>query len=304
MAHPDVSYAFRSSHCGRLIEHAEVAAWGSEIKAMRQKTDRRINSDRAARLTRIIAAVQLNATIRLNALAEEFGVSTETIRRDLDLLSREGKIHRTYGGAAAALGVDRSLTERMEANVVARDLIARSAAGMVRPGEVLFISSGVTSLQFAQHLGETGHVLTVLTTSLIVAATLGRCPSIRVVLAPGDYDPSEQAVFGPETQAFLRRFRVDAVFYGASGLTPDGPSESRSAVAWNLRAMIDMAERNVLLIDQSKFGLFHLERIIALGDVDVIVTDAAPAVALHDAIQTAGVDLCICEAEALPAFVE
>jgi DeoR/GlpR family transcriptional regulator of sugar metabolism len=249
---------------------------------------------RGERLRRIVAAIGANSTIRLNRLAEEFGVSTETIRRDLDKLSRQGLVSRTYGGAAAApIGADPSFAERLESNAAARDAIALDAVTLARPGEVLLISSGVTSLQFAQRLAVAASDVTVVTTSLRVAAAVGGNPTIRVVLAPGDYDASEAAVFGPETHAFIARFHASTLFFGASGLTAEGVYESRSPVAWTLRAMIGQARRVVLLLDHTKFDSVHFERVCGLADLDVVVTDAAPDAALAEALDAAAVDLRI-----------
>jgi DeoR/GlpR family transcriptional regulator of sugar metabolism len=252
---------------------------------------------RDERLRRIVAAIGASATIRLNRLADEFGVSTETIRRDLDKLSRQGLVSRTYGGAAAApFGADPSFAERLESNAAARDAIGQEAVTLVRPGEVLLISSGVTSLQFAQRLAVVAAGITVVTTSLRVAGALGGNPSVRVVLAPGDYDAGEAAVFGPETHAFIARFHASTMVFGASGLTAEGVYESRSPVAWTLRAMIERAHRVVLLLDHAKFDSVHFERVCGLADLDVVVTDAAPDAGLAEALAAAAVELRVAAA--------
>ncbi len=266
---------------------------------MKISENSQVRAKRAARLNVILAAVRENSGVRLNELARELGVSTETIRRDMERLSQEGLIKRTYGGAVAPmLGVDPSLNERLEISGHNASLLAPVAASLVRPGEVLCLSSGVMSLRFAQCLASSAGQLTVITTSLSVASVLGRNPEIRVILAPGDYDPSEQAVFGPETQQFLLRFRTDSAFFGASGLTGEGPSESRSSVAWNLRAMLKKTSRNVLIIDSDKVGRSHLEQIVPLENIHVIVTDKPLPRHLAEALARAGGQVLLVPASA------
>ena len=148
-----------------------------------------VKISRAERLERILSSIRLNTTIRLNVLADEFEVSPETIRRDLERLHSQGLISRTYGGAMSnSPGRDPSFSERMETNASARDAVAREAVKLVQPGDVIFISSGVTSLQFAQHLATYAEEITAITTSVHVANALSTLKTSRTILAPGDFD--------------------------------------------------------------------------------------------------------------------
>lgn len=253
--------------------------------------------NRAERLERILSSIRLNTTIRLSALADEFDVSSETIRRDLERLHSQGLISRTYGGAISySPGHDPSFSERMETNAPARDAVAREAVKLVRRGDVIFISSGVTSLQFAQHLATHAEEITAITTSVHVANALAALKSSRTILAPGDFDTVEQAVSGPETRAFIEKFHGSRVFFGVSGLTEEGPNESRSAIAWNLRAMIARSEQVVVLADHTKFGEKHMELISDLSSIDVLVTDLSPENSLREAIDGAAIELQVTSA--------
>ena len=85
---------------------------------------------------------------------------------------------------------------------------------MVEAGDIVMIDGGSTTIHFARQLAAEGRDLAVLTNSLGVAAALGRNPSSKVVLCPGDYHPAEGVAPGPETLAFLERFSVDQIFMG------------------------------------------------------------------------------------------
>ena len=185
-------------------------------------------SRKHGRQERIIALLRANPTVRVAELAREFRVSTETVRRDLDELSRLGAVNRTYGGAArSSMGHEAAVNERLQEHVAERERIALYASDLVETGELVMIDGGSTTIHFARQLAARGRQLTVLTNSLGVAATLGQDPSSKVVLCPGDYHTYEGIVTGSETIAFLERFFVDKAFIGASGLTAAGPELSK-----------------------------------------------------------------------------
>ncbi len=250
------------------------------------------------RFERIVAELRASPTVRISALAEAFGVSTETVRRDIDELSRRGLVNRTYGGAAAhALAREPAVNERYRLLVEQRSRLGARAAELVEPGEVLMIDAGSTTTHFAQRLAARARDLTVLTNCIGVALALGQAPGIRVVLCPGDYNMREGGTFGHETGAFLDRFHADKAFIGASGLTVDGPVEVDSAGCWIKRRMIARADRVLLLADATKFGVPSLERVCPLSEIDDLVADAEPPAALAEALRAAGVRVHLAEAD-------
>lgn len=251
---------------------------------------------KAQRHRRILAAIAGDATVRISALATEFGVSTETVRRDIEELSRQGAVRRTYGGASVThAGMQPAIDQREQMAVAERTRIGAAAAALVEPGAVLMIDAGSTTGHLARALARRQPLGTVLTNSLAVADALGDAEGMRTLLCPGDFYPVERAVYGPETVAFLGRFNADMVLIGASGLTAEGPSDVESRAAWVKRAMLERAPRRVLMVDGGKFGMAHLERICGLSGITDLVTDLAPPPALAAALQRAGVRLTIAE---------
>jgi DeoR/GlpR family transcriptional regulator of sugar metabolism len=244
------------------------------------------------RRARIIAELRANPTVRVVALARAFGVSTETVRRDLDALSAGGLVSRTYGGAALpAIGAEPSFAERQRELTEERERIARQAFEFLAPHEVIMVDCGSTTWHFARRLAIEPLPLTVMTNSLGIAATLAANPAIRVVVCPGDYAAGEGGTFGPETLAFLHRFHADKAVLGASGLTEAGPTEVRSDAAWVKRVMIERTRRRILLVDHSKFEQARYEIVCPLADFDDLVSDDQPPPALADAIRAARVAL-------------
>ena len=244
------------------------------------------------RFERIMTALRVGSSVRIADLAARFGVSTETVRRDLDELSRQGLVDRTYGGAAPAAAFrEAAVDERARERIDERRRIGACTAGLIEDGDVLMIDSGSTTVHFSQQLAAAAPRVTVLTNCLGVALALGPLSETRVVLCPGDYHVQEGGVFGPETAAFLQRFRATKAIIGASGLTAEGPVELNSAATWVKRMMIERAARRFLLLDESKLGALSIETVCPLEQIDALVTSAPPPAALQDALIAASVEV-------------
>ncbi len=244
------------------------------------------------RFESIMAALRVGSSVRIADLAARFGVSTETVRRDLDELSRIGLVDRTYGGAAPVASFhELAVDERAHERVAERRRIGARAAELIEDGDVLMIDSGSTTVHFAQRLAAAAPRVTVLTNCLGVALALGPVVGTRVVLCPGDYRVQEGGVFGPETAAFLQRFRATKAIIGASGLTAEGPVELDSAATWVKRTMIERAARRFLLIDEAKLGALSVETVCPLDRIDDLVTSAPPPAALREILDTAGIEV-------------
>lgn len=253
---------------------------------------------RSERFERIIAALRQSPTVRISELATAFAVSAETVRRDIDELSRQGLVDRTYGGAAAhSLSHEPAVNERFRLHVAGRARLGLKAADLVEDGDVLMIDAGSTTTHFAKQLAGMARQVTVLTNCLGVALAVGQAGDVRVVLCPGDYDVQEGGTFGLETVSFLGRFHATKAFIGASGLTAEGPVELNSAASWVKRRMIERSERRFLLCDQTKFERSSLELVCPLSDLDHLITDAPPPRDLRAALQEAGVELHTTEDE-------
>jgi DeoR/GlpR family transcriptional regulator of sugar metabolism len=142
---------------------------------------RMIDRDRDERL---IGFVRANGTATVAALSREIGVGPSTVRRDLRRLAREGRLVRTYGGATLAeRSVDGPLLQPIRAHAEKRR-VAAAAAGLVRDGQTIAVTSGSTAVEFARQLVDRSE-LTVITNSLDVAQVLLDCEGIQLVVLGG-----------------------------------------------------------------------------------------------------------------------
>ncbi|MBP0494089.1 DeoR/GlpR family DNA-binding transcription regulator [Pararoseomonas indoligenes] len=249
-----------------------------------------------ARHAAILQALNTDPTVRISTLAARFGVSGETVRRDIETLSARGAVRRTYGGASVThAGVQPDFQAREAMAGAERARIGNAAATLVEPGAVVMVDAGSTTARFAGALAARGTGATLITNSLPVVSAAGDAPGLRVLVAPGEFHAPERALYGAETDAFLRRFSADVAMIGASGLTLEGPTDAESRAAWVKRAMLDRCPRRVLLLDSGKFGRGYLERVAELSALTDLVTDTAPPPPLAAALARAGVAVHVAE---------
>src|SRR5689334_8452662 len=121
-------------------------------------------SAKARRQELILAELRVSRTIRVADLAEKFGTSTETIRRDLEELKAAELINRTHGGATSLpMGGEPTLSEREHVFVPERRRIAERAVGFLRPNDVVMMDTGTTTLEVARAMSARLFLLTVIT---------------------------------------------------------------------------------------------------------------------------------------------
>lgn len=244
------------------------------------------------RWERILSRLNNDVTVRISSLAEQFGVTTETIRRDIDELTHQGLVIRTYGGAAGRpLTSEPNLVQRRAHNVAERKRIAQLAASLIEPGDVLMVDSGSTTYQFARALAARPTALTLLTNCLPIAQIVGGISGFRVLICPGIYKETENAVYGQETTAFLDRFHANKAIIGAGGITEQSVTDADADAGWIKRKMIEKSGRAILLLDHGKFGSNLFDSVCPLRDIDDLVLDRKPAESLRRSLQSASVQV-------------
>lgn len=248
----------------------------------------------AERHAQILGLLRREGAVQIAALAKAFSVTTETARRDLDELAGRGAVKRTYGGAAnRSLIHEPAIGERERTRGAERARVAARAAGMVEPGDALMIDCGSTTSLFAEALAARGLHLTVVTNGLGVATALGRADSCRVVMCPGNYVAREGGLYGADTVAFIGRFKANKAFIGAGGLSAEGVTDADSLGCAVKRAMIERADRVLLLVDSAKFGAGQFERVCGIEVLDDVVCEAPPPRDLAIALRGNGVRVTI-----------
>ncbi|MEM7768799.1 MAG: DeoR/GlpR family DNA-binding transcription regulator, partial [Pseudomonadota bacterium] len=183
--------------------------------------------DRDQRRRRILAEFEQHPSLRVSQLAQRLGVSAETVRRDLDALTTEGQVERTYGGAMRRRSLEPSVSERHSMRAAERERIARRGRPLLEGAGLVMIGSGATTVHLARRIALEMNGLTVIAHSFGVATVLALNPTITVLMAPGAYHAGEGAIHGAETVGFLDGYQADWAVRGASGMDAGGPSDAR-----------------------------------------------------------------------------
>jgi DeoR family transcriptional regulator of aga operon len=236
--------------------------------------------DTSERRQQISAMVRERGSVQVAPLAARFGVSMQTIRKDLHYLAERGVAERSYGGAISADAVNVVAEPPVEAKRAImpgeKDRIGRIAAAMVVPGDSIVLDSGTTTLQIARHLPDHEDI-TVLTNDLDILAALSRKEHLKVVMLGGLLRRRNMAFYGAQTMAALEDLHVDKLFLGVDGFDVErGITTHYEPEAMLNRKMVQAARHVIAVADHSKFGRVCLHRIINVGDIDDLVTDAAP----------------------------
>lgn len=224
-------------------------------------------------------AVAATRRLSVSDAAARFGVTTETVRRDLAVLERDGLVRRVHGGAVAAdalTGLELGLVERDTTMVEEKDAIARAALSLL-PGDrgSVILDAGTTTRRLASALPNDIR-LTVFTNApmLVPTLTTGR-ERIDVQLIGGRVRTNTHAAVGPRAVSALHRIRADVAFVGTNGLSFDfglsTPDVDEAAVK---RGMVEAGRQVVVLADSSKFDVDTLNQFAELPAVDVVITDS------------------------------
>ncbi|WP_406193233.1 DeoR/GlpR family DNA-binding transcription regulator [Kitasatospora sp. NBC_01560] len=246
-----------------------------------------LKADRAAR---ILTHVTEAGSADVHALAELLGVSTATVRRDLQELHEQGLLHRTRGGAVTgSVNLELPLRHRSEKQREEKRRIAQAAAELVPDGAVVGLSGGTTTSELARVLAERSG-LTVVTNAVNIAADLIVRPEVRLVVIGGIARTASYELVGPAADRMLSQYHLDIAFIGVDGLTAEeGCTTHDEMEAQTDRAFLRSSARSVVLADSSKAGRVTFARICPLSDVHDLVTDTGLTDAQQKSFTNCGV---------------
>jgi DeoR/GlpR family transcriptional regulator of sugar metabolism len=244
----------------------------------------------AQRRQEILRAVR-NGTAHVSDLAESFGVSEMTVRRDLGALARDGKLERVHGGAVDA-GTEPGFSQIEVERFDIKDRLGSAAAAMVEDGMTVMIDIGTSTLQMARHLH--GRKITVVTTNLAVVEELLPDPDIELVLPGGIVRRNYRSLVGVLAEDSLRQIKSDILFLGTSGVDLDiGVWDTTMVEVPIKRLMIAGAAEVVLIADAAKFAMTGMVRVCGPESLSHIVTDAPLPASARSAVDAAGIEVTV-----------
>jgi DeoR/GlpR family transcriptional regulator of sugar metabolism len=238
-------------------------------------------------------------------LARLLRVSEMTIRRDVDKLVRRGGVIKTLGGVQTARGpkhfYESAVQQRLAVHQLEKEQIAREAVQQVKPQQTIFLDGSTTCLVLARALAKRLRGLTVVTHSALVCLEFGRTTDSTILCLGGQFDPSSACCVGPTTEEGARRFFPDTAFLSTKGFLPEeGTFESAIATFRIKQIIAEQAARVVLLVDHSKFGQRALCKVLDIGQIDEVITDAGTSAADLALVEKRGLAVRVASADRLP----
>ncbi len=251
--------------------------------------------DAATRREIALDLLQKQGEVSVSGLSERTGVSLMTIRRDLEILERDGVLRRVHGGAVsvASRGYATPYCVREEREVDAKERIGRMAASMLRDGESIVLDVGSTAMAVARAL-RGRRDLTVITSGLQIANALARESGIRLMITGGAVTPGELSLVGDLAEDAFSRLRFDTIVMGAAGIDAEGGcTEFNFEDARIKRAALATVRRRIVIASASKLGVVKIALICPLEQVDVVITDSKALPEQLAALETADVEVVV-----------
>ncbi|MDI7775747.1 transcriptional repressor AgaR [Asticcacaulis sp. EMRT-3] len=237
----------------------------------------RVTRDTSERRRQITHMIKSRGSVQVASLSDVFGVSMQTIRKDLHFLEMHGVAARAYGGAIAAEVVNISeppIEAKRVTHTEEKERIGRLAAALVQPGDSIMLDSGTTAMQIARFLPDDDGI-TVVTNDFDVLGALSQKRNLKIVMLGGELRRKNMAFYGAQTLAALDDLLLDKLFLGVDGFDVErGITTHFEPEAQLNRKMVETARRIIAVTDSSKFGKVCLHRIIDISEIDDLITDS------------------------------
>ncbi|MBN1836020.1 MAG: DeoR/GlpR transcriptional regulator [Spirochaetales bacterium] len=246
-----------------------------------------VSSGLTEREREILRLLAEDANTSVAALAERLGVSSVTVRSDLNNLAQKGMILRTRGGATPAFHPN--VIVRQNLMVEEKNRIAQAAAELVEDGDTIMIEAGTTTALVAKYLlGK--RFVSIVTNSTLIIPFARINPGIHLTVVGGEFRPATESLVGPVALAQLERFHVRLAFVGTDGFSLGGGLTTHLVEGAEIvRKMSERSEETVLVADSGKHGRVGFVQVLPVASVARLVTDAGLPDDAFGALQDAGI---------------
>jgi len=227
--------------------------------------------ERQRELARLLERIGRLSVVQM---CEQFSVSGATARRDLEALSKRGLIQRVHGGAVLVrqAAPEEPILRRNHEQENEKERIGRATAALIQDGETVFLGSGTTVLQVAQHLVTRN--ITVITNSLPVINLMSEKENINLIALGGMLRVSELSFIGHITERDLSEVRADKVIIGIRAISLDqGLTNDYLPETLTDRAILDVGRENIIVADHTKCGVMSTAFVAPLTAINMLVTD-------------------------------
>lgn len=248
------------------------------------------------RHNQIISMITKQGTVKNTQLIETFGISIETVRRDLEFLERQGYLRRVYGGAVVnnSLHSEPEYASRSKVRFQEKNAIAAEAAKLICPKDTVYLGVGTTVQAMVPYMKALGE-FAVFTNALRTAVELSEIPGCTVILPGGQLRSKELTLSGFPAEENLDHFNVDKAFIGIGGITEEGVTDFHTSEARVHRKLIQNARQAIVLADSTKLGVRAMNNVCPLEEIDIVITDANASKQAIKALERAGVQVIVAQ---------
>jgi DeoR/GlpR family transcriptional regulator of sugar metabolism len=239
----------------------------------------------------ILKVLRDQGQVVAKSISRELNLSEDTIRRDLRELAAEGRLQRVHGGALPSSPAVVDFAGRQQLAPDGKRAVGRAAANMVRPGQVVILDGGTTTLQLAMQLPVELHA-TVVTHSPTIAVALVEHPNIEVVLLGGRLFKHSVVTVGAAAMEAIARIRADIYFMGVTGIHPEiGLTTGDLEEAYIKRALSTSAAETHVLLTAEKINTASAYLVAPVSEIDGIIVESAVATGTIELYVTMGLSV-------------
>lgn len=232
----------------------------------------------AERRNVILARIQSEKRVIVTELSKEFGVSEETIRRDLERLSEDGHVTKTYGGAVLneKSSIDLPFNIRQQSNPSGKKAIASIIESQIDDGDHIFLDASTTAVFIAKSIKQKKR-LTVITNSIENLLELSDVRNWDIISTGGLLKAGSMSLLGKRASDSIAYYNVDKLILSCKGFDIEkGATDGNDEITSVKTAMLAAAEKVYLAVDSTKFGKVAFSQICSINDIDCVVTDKRP----------------------------
>ena len=236
---------------------------------------------RISRIEQLEQYILEHKAATIDSLCEEFEISKNTLRRDLEVLVSRGTVEKVYGGVIAVENLPPipdlvTFQDRANRNFLSKQRIAALAASFVKERDIIFIDSGTTTMNIVDYLTHL-NTITVITNSVQVINKSMNYPNINLIVLPGTLKRDTASLVGSSCVEYLEDYNIVRAFMACTGISVNSGICNASTEEYNIKkAALKKSQKHYLLADSTKFGRASL---MTFGDVDqfdYILTEEMP----------------------------
>lgn len=249
------------------------------------------------RQEKILELLTENGKVLVKELAEKFGVTEDSIRKDLGTLEQDGKLKRTYGGAVAI----REKIHVAEANkrrtldVEAKRKIAAVAFKLINPSDMIFLDISTINIALADLISKANTEYKIVTNMIDVISILSINPKIDIICVGGRINKSRDGFCGGISYEYVSRLKPDVAFIGSVGVN----IKENSASTYNIdegitkAKVIEVSKKAYIIAQKRKFSTDGNYNFTSLDSISGVITDSKPKPDICKAAEDTGIEIIV-----------